>query len=172
MAASTNATTGYVITVSGPTLTSGSNTITAIGGTADVSRIDTRQFGLNLIDDLNPTAPTVTDPTIGSASDNPITYYDGDSQGTGGNLNPATDNTDYTGKAAVNFDGAEDVTNHYPTYAFAAGTTNIVAKSDSTGTAGPTNTQRYTATYIVNVSGNLPAGTYKTTLTYICTPTY
>jgi hypothetical protein len=46
MAASTNATTGYSITVSGPTLTSGSNTITAIAAASAGVR-GTSQFGLN-----------------------------------------------------------------------------------------------------------------------------
>lgn len=47
MAASTNAGSGYVITVNGPTLTSGTNTIAALG-TADISRHGNSQFGLNL----------------------------------------------------------------------------------------------------------------------------
>ena len=37
---------------------------------------------------------------------------------------------------------------------------------------GPTNAQRYTATYMVNVAGNQLAGTYATTITYVCTPTF
>jgi hypothetical protein len=37
---------------------------------------------------------------------------------------------------------------------------------------GPTNAQIYTVSYIVNVPGSQPAGTYTTTLTYVCTPTY
>ena len=46
-----------------------------------------------------------------------------------------------------------------------------VAKSDNGG-AGPTNSQIYTASYIVNVAGGQLAGTYTTTLTYICTSTF
>ncbi len=47
MAASTNATSGYVITVNGVTLTSGSNTITA-NASAQTSVVGTSQFGMNL----------------------------------------------------------------------------------------------------------------------------
>lgn len=47
MAASTNAGSGYSITVNGPTLTSGSNTIAALTS-ADTSKHGTSQFGLNL----------------------------------------------------------------------------------------------------------------------------
>jgi hypothetical protein len=42
----------------------------------------------------------------------------------------------------------------------------------SNNTLGPTNSQVYTASYAVNVAGNQLAGTYTTTLTYICTPTF
>ncbi|HVS58344.1 MAG TPA: hypothetical protein VHD60_01245 [Candidatus Saccharimonadales bacterium] len=162
-AASTNAGSGYVVTVNGPTLASGgSNTITAIGATAAASAIGTAQFGMNLVDDS-------ADPTIGSSSTNPITYYNGDSAGTGGAVNPVADGVDYKGQPKANFDTASS-------YAFHAnnGATvnnNIIAASDNGG-AGPTDSQRFTSTYIVNVPGNQPAGTYTTTLTYICTPTF
>lgn len=46
LAASTNAQNGYVITIDGTTLTSGSNTISAIGGTATAPSPGTEQFGL------------------------------------------------------------------------------------------------------------------------------
>lgn len=53
MAASTNGTLGYTITVNGATLTSGSNSITALssGGTSSVG---TEQFGLNLVANTTP----------------------------------------------------------------------------------------------------------------------
>ena len=35
-----------------------------------------------------------------------------------------------------------------------------------------TNAQIFTVSYIVNVPGSQTAGTYTTTLTYICTPTF
>ncbi|PJE66418.1 hypothetical protein COU92_00290 [Candidatus Saccharibacteria bacterium CG10_big_fil_rev_8_21_14_0_10_41_32] len=40
------------------------------------------------------------------------------------------------------------------------------------GGAGPTNAQIMTVSYIVNVAGSQAAGTYTTTLTYICTATF
>lgn len=44
----TNASNGYTMTVSGNTLTSGANTITAIGASNAVSSVGTEQFGLRL----------------------------------------------------------------------------------------------------------------------------
>lgn len=81
MAASTNAESGYVITVSGATLTSGSNTIPAIGGTATTSSIGSSQFGLNLVDNATP--------NIGS------------------NVTPAFDGGDYTGQASAQYNTAD-----------------------------------------------------------------
>lgn len=46
--ASTNAASGYVITMRGATLTSGSNTITAVGGTSAASNPGTEQYGLRI----------------------------------------------------------------------------------------------------------------------------
>jgi hypothetical protein len=62
MAASTNAGTGYIITVNGTTLTSGSNTVTAMGASTTGVR-GTSQFGLNLV--ANTTATST--PAIGTA---------------------------------------------------------------------------------------------------------
>lgn len=171
MAASTNAGQGYQITVQGVTMTSGTNTIAAIGNVAKVSIPGTPQFGLNLIDDKNPTAPIVTDPTIGTASADPISYYNLDGAGTGGAINPVSNGTSFFALPAAGFDGSGG-TGNAPTYSFVAATPNTVAESNFGGTLKPTNSQRYTATYIVNVPGNQPAGTYATTLTYICTATY
>ena len=56
MAASTNAGFGYAITVNGPTLTSGSNTITNMA-TNGVSIRGTSQFGLNLTTNTVAVAP-------------------------------------------------------------------------------------------------------------------
>jgi len=47
--ASTNASSGYSIIINGATLTSGINTVTAIGGTAVASSVGTEQFGIRLI---------------------------------------------------------------------------------------------------------------------------
>ncbi len=45
---STNATSGYTVYVLGATLTSGGNTINAIGGSATTSSVGTEQFGINV----------------------------------------------------------------------------------------------------------------------------
>jgi len=140
MAASTNAGGGYAITVNGPTLTSGSNTIPAMAS-AGVGVKGTGQFGMNLV------ANTTSTSTIA----------------TGANITPASDNVDLTGRAYTSYDTPD-------TFKFDSG--NVVADSGSDGTPGPTNSQVYTASYIVNVAGNQLAGTYTTTLTYVCTPTF
>lgn len=55
-------------------------------------------------------------------------------------------------------------------YKFVSG--DSVANSAQGGTPAPTNGQVYTVTYMVDVSGIQPAGTYTTTLTYVCTATF
>lgn len=209
MAAATNAGSGYAITVDGPTLSTGACAVGNTGGDCidpmsanpDISRVDTRQFGMNLIDDSTPTniepdgaTPIAADPTIGPTSLNKISYYSADNckiggvTPCGGNMYPVSDGNNYTGVQNAKFngwwpDGADNTgdTSNYPTYYFVANTPTLVATSgwENTGgythakaTGGPTDTQRYTTTYIANVSGNQPAGTYTTTLTYICTPTF
>ena len=57
------------------------------------------------------------------------------------------------------------------TFKFHSGDT-VADSSDGTTPPKPTDSQIYTVSYIVNVPGNLPPGTYTTTLTYICTPTF
>lgn len=138
MAASTNAQSGYVITVNGPTLTSGGNTITAIGASAAAATTGTAQFGMNL--KLN------TTPAIGAE------------------ITPASDGTNLRGQAKTGFATANS-------YKFNTATSDTVAASDF-NTAGATNSQVYTVSYIVNVTGNQAPGTYTTTLTYVCTPTF
>ena len=63
--------------------------------------------------------------------------------------------------------------NTVDSFSFNSGAT--VANSENgnaPGVGSPTNAQIFTVSYIVNVPGNQPAGTYSTTLTYICTPTF
>lgn len=139
MAASTNAGTGYVITVNGPTLTSGANTIPAMAAASAGVR-GTGQFGLNLR--ANTTATT----TVAVGTD----------------VAPTANGTNYKGEALVGY-------NTVDTFKFVSG--NSVADS-ANGGAGPTDAQIFTASYIVNVSGSQAAGTYTSTLTYICTATY
>lgn len=143
MAASTNAGSGYAITIHGATLTNGSYTINAIGATATAPVKGTSQFGMNLV--LNTTV---------TASPAP-----------GANVTPASDGTNYFAYPETNY-GTTDK------YAFNTG--DVIANSGySTGTpAVGTDSQIYTSTYIVNVPGKQPAGTYSTTLTYICTATF
>lgn len=144
MAASTNASLGYVITVNGPTLTSGVNTINPIGATRVDPIKGIGQFGLNLRAN---TALTTTSMNIGL------------------DVAPANDMVDHTGKPVDEYDEPDK-------YAFNSGT--IVASSDSglPAISGASNAQIYTVSYIANVPGKQAAGTYTTTLTYICTPTF
>lgn len=139
MAASTNAGGGYIITVNGATLTSGTSTIPAIAA-AKTPTTGTSEFGMNLV--LNAAA-------AGSANITPTSN--------GGSTKTLM------GQPLAGY----DTTN---TYKFVSGDT--VANSANGGTAGPTNGQVYTVTYMVDVSGIQQAGTYTTTLTYICTPTF
>ena len=139
MAASTNAGFGYAITVNGPTLTSGANTITAMAASTAGVR-GTSQFGMNLKAN---TAATSTTPV-------------------GTEVAPAANATNYKGQATAGYNAVDT---------FKFGTGDTVANS-ANGGAGATDAQIFTASYIVNVPGSQPAGTYTTTLTYICTPTF
>jgi hypothetical protein len=140
MAASTNANSGYAITYSGPTLTSGSNTVTAMSSSTAGVR-GTSQFGLNVV------ANTTTTSTVA----------------VGANINPASNGTNYRANPATGY-GTPD------SFKFTA-SGDTVARSDSSS-AGPTDIQIYTVSYIVNANGAQAVGTYTTTLTYVCTATY
>jgi hypothetical protein len=136
MAASTNAGSGYSITVNGPTLTSGSNIITGMNSAA-ASIHGISQFGLN----LKANTTSSSNPAVGIE------------------VAPASNGTNYNGRAAVGY-------NTVDTFKFTS--TDAVANSNTLGT----DAQIFTVSYIVNVPGSQPAGTYTTTLTYICTPTF
>lgn len=142
LSASTNAIFGYAISVFGPTLTSGGNTIAPMAGGLGVR--GTGQFGMNLKAN---TALTSTVPV-------------------GAEVAPAPDlPTVLRGQAAAGYNTVDN-------FKFVAGGAgNNVANSDSGG-AGPSNAQIYTASYIVNVSGSQISGTYTTTLTYVATATF
>ena len=139
MAASTNAGFGYAITVNGPTMTSGANTITAMGVTG-VGVRGTSQFGMNLVTNT----VTTSTPAIGI------------------DVAPVANGTNYRGQATTDYATIDS-------FKFLSG--DIVANS-ANGGAGGSDAQIFTASYMVNVPGSQPAGTYTTTLTYICTPTY
>jgi hypothetical protein len=139
MAASTNAASGYSITVNGPTLTSGGNTIAAMS-TATTGVRGTSQFGMNL--KLNTTATSTVAVGLEVAA--------------------AANGTSLRGQAITGYNTAD-------TFKFVTG--DAVANS-ANGGAGPTNSQIFTASYVVNVAGNQASGTYVSTLTYICTATF
>lgn len=139
LAASTNAGTGYVISVNGTTMTSGGNTIAGMGS-IDTSKHGVSQFGLNLR--LNTTATST--PAVGA------------------DISLTSNGTNLRGEPLAGY-GTVD------SFKFVSG--NNIADSGQGGLGG-TDGQIYTVTYIVNVPGSQPAGTYTTTLTYICTPTF
>jgi len=148
MAASTNAGSGYIITVNGPTLTSGSNTITGLT-TPTASTQGIAQFGLNLVANTAAAAP-------GFPGTSPTDSLNIDSASNGINLN---------GRPAPDYALAD-------TFKFVSGDTVADSNYNATGNPDASDAQIYTVSYIVNVPGSQPAGTYVSTLTYICTPTY
>ncbi len=168
LAASTNAGSGYAITVNGSSLTSGSNQINPINQTYDTvydpsaaspwseeSKFGISQFGLNVVQN---------DGTAYTNAPN-ITFAD-DSEPDSAVIAPASStSSSYHGKPYTGYD-----TNGY--FKFNSG--DIIADSSNSTSTLPigTDAQIYTVSYIVNVPGSQPAGTYQTTLTYICTPTF
>ncbi|HET9721624.1 MAG TPA: hypothetical protein VFP32_01165 [Candidatus Saccharimonadales bacterium] len=146
MAASTNAGSGYSITVNGTTLKSGTNQVNPIG-TADYSRKGTSQFGLNLVKN---TAFCGVGCDLGA-----------DVTAAGGTL--------YNGEALTGYNtGGDNTTVAAEGAQFKFTTGDAVADS----TSAASDAQIFTVSYVVNVPGSQPAGTYTTTLTYICTATY
>lgn len=152
MAASTNAASGYAITVTGPTLKSGTNQVNPINQTYDPaydvgaaspwsepSKYGISQFGLNVVQNLG--TEYTNAPLVGTP------------------LTPASGTGNFNGLASAGYDTAGN-------FKFESG--NTVATSNNTYT----DSQIYTVSYIVNVPGSLAAGDYQTTLTYICTPTF
>lgn len=148
MAASTNAGDGYAITVNGATLYSGTNFIPAMAAAAAPS-VGVSQFGMNLKENL------VT--------------LDGDNGDIdfGAEITAASDGVGLKGQAVTGYNTSD-------VFKYVSGDTVANSGYDgaSNNTLGPTNSQVYTASYMVNVAGNQYAGTYTTTLTYICTPTF
>ena len=80
----------------------------------------------------------------------------------GAEVTPAANGTNFKGQAVTNYNSVDN-------FKFVSGDT--VADS-ANGGAGGTDSQIFTVSYMVNVSGSQPAGTYTTTITYICTPTF
>jgi hypothetical protein len=79
--------------------------------------------------------------------------------GDSADVSPTPDAVTYNGQPATGYDTIDQ-------FKFTSG--DVVANSNSDGTNG----QIFTVSYMANVPGNQPAGTYATTLTYICTPTF
>jgi hypothetical protein len=145
MDASTNAGSGYVITVNGTTMMSGATPITAMGtqsansaacAPSCTSAIGTSQFGTNV------RANNVA--TAGGPF--------------GADVNPATSGT-FNGRGFSGYNTANS-------FRFFSGDT--VAWSNNT----VSDAQLFTNSYLVNVPGSQAAGTYTTSLTYICTATF
>jgi hypothetical protein len=139
MAASTNASSGYNISVNGTTLTSGSNTITAMAGSTTGVK-GTSQFGIN----LKANTTSTSNPAIGTE------------------VAPVSNGTNYRGEALTGYSTVDN---------FKYVTGDSIADSGFSSLSG-SDAQIFTISYMVNVNGSQSAGTYTTTLTYICTPTY
>lgn len=80
----------------------------------------------------------------------------------GEDITPVSDGVDFRGQSLSGYNTTDR-------YKYVSG--DPIANSGQ-AVLGPTNAQRFTTTYMVNVAGNLLAGNYSTTLTYICTPTF
>lgn len=124
-AGATNDESGYIVTLSGITMTSGSNTIAPLspGGS---STAGSSQFGLNLVSN---TSPLVGQAVIGIGSAAPAAGY--------------------------------GTTNQFK---FA---NEVIALSSL-----PTDFNRFTVSYIVNIASSQPPGIYNSTLTYIASATF
>lgn len=140
----TNATGGAIVRLKGPTLTSGTNTIDAIGDTAVVSAAGTEQFGLCNYE------------TAGSGMTFTYATYDG-----GGNCGSTTQSagTGTTGGAGTATFGL-DTTDTATTY----------GDPIATKPAGDFSTA--TVALLGNVSNTTEAGIYTSTLMFIATGTY
>jgi len=146
MSASTNAGAGYNITVNGPTLQSGSNSIAPMLAQA-ASAHGVSQFGLNLkLNETTTVAPF------------------------GAEVTAASTGTNYKGQALPGYSTKEQF--KFNTTAGQNSVANSAYVDGTTQTLGGSDAQIYTASYIVNVPGSQPAGTYTSTITYICTPTF
>ena len=110
MTVDTNATKGYIVTVSGNTLGSVSHTIDAIGSIASVSNVGTEQFGINLVANTDPaiganltgTAPVGS---VASSYDttNKFAYASGNTIAQATNdINPTTYTISYIANVRVN----------------------------------------------------------------------
>lgn len=158
MSASTNAGTGYIIQVFGNTLESGANSIAALAAqTAPL--VNTPQFGMNLVENTTTFNHQSAGncPNDGAAGPYPC---------------PLGVDVDDTPNAGLLQGEPDDNYDDDDLFRFASG--DEVAASDNAleGTNVASDSQIYTVSYIVNVPGSQAAGTYTTTLTYVCTATF
>lgn len=111
----TNAFNGFSITVSGNTLTKGTDTITAIGATEASSSAGSEQFGINLVANTSPSvgsAPSGTSP-IGSAANhyntaNRFAFQSGNTVATStGPVNSTTLTVSYIANISSSTEGGE-----------------------------------------------------------------
>lgn len=147
MSASTNAGTGYVITVNGPTLMSGTNSISAMTNMEQTLH-GVSQFGLNLRANTNSTSTAAV----------------------GAEVTQPSNGTNFKGQALAGYNTVDRF--KFNTAAGQNDVANSAYVDGVTQTQGGTDAQIFTVSYIVNVPGSQPAGSYTTTLTYICTPTF
>jgi hypothetical protein len=145
---STNAINGLTIRMLGNTLTSGTNTINAIGGTATTSALGTSQFGLcNWISSMTTMTLTVASPYNGTyCSTVTQTAGTGSTGGLGSGANFA-------------FDTTQTTTTYGATLASAAAS---ASAGSATGIIA----------FLGNTSVTQPAGLYTTTITLVATATY
>lgn len=124
MLVDTNAFLGFSVTVAGATLTSGGNTINAIGATATASSVGSEQFGINLVANTSPSvgaAPSGTAP-IGIAAGqygvaNSFAYNSGD---TVASATVATNATTYTLSYLANISSATESGSYATTLTYSA----------------------------------------------------
>ncbi len=90
------------------------------------------------------------------------TLTDVDANPLGEEVSVPSNGTNFRGEAATGYDTIDQ-------FRFVSG--EPIADS-SNGSLGATDAQIFTISYIVNVPGSQAAGTYTTTMTYICTPTF
>lgn len=126
MIAQTNADFGYVISMTGTTMTSGNNVIPALT-IPTTSSIGVSQFGINL---RNNTNPSVGSNVSGSGIGHPLSNYDQQNK-----------------------------------FMFVNGDTIATSVNE-------TDFNKYTVSYVTNVSSSQAPGVYNTTITYICVATF
>jgi hypothetical protein len=144
----TNAVSGAIVRVKGPTLTTGSNTITAIGGTPTTSTLGTEQFGLCAYTSAGP-ALTVD------------TVYDG------GSGSECSSTTQTAGTGSPGGAGSAE-------FAFDTNTTDGTGSTfgDTLATKAVGSFSTGILVFVGNISDTTEPGIYTSTLTFVATGTY